>query len=58
MKRTGKCSLCGDCEARGFERNFFLYLLFTGPWEEENGREREVESLSEKKAIRDRRERF
>ncbi len=31
-------------------------LFLTGPWEEENGRARGAQSLSEKKAIRERRE--
>ncbi len=66
-KRTGDTSLCGESEARGIwasvsslstgrweplPRCFFL----TGPWEEENGRARGAGSLSEKKAIRERRE--
>ncbi len=61
VKRTGECSFC-DSKARGHWANasslvtgcsnhlprcFFL----TGPWEEENGRGRGAESLSEKKAI-------
>ncbi len=33
-----------------------LFFFLTDPWEEENGRARGVESLSEKKANRDRRE--
>ncbi len=67
IKRTGEISLCGENEARGIwagvsslsarrwkplPRCFFL----TGPWEEENGRARGAGSLSEKKAMRVRRE--
>ncbi len=66
-KRMGKRSLCGDGEEYGHWADVSSLntgcstplprcFLLTGPWEEENGRERRAESLSEKKAICERRE--
>ncbi len=67
VKRTGECSLCGQQGWWALSRrelashrllkysdpaNFFI----TGPWEAENWRARGAESLSEKKAILERRE--
>ncbi len=66
-KRTGETSLWGESEARGgtagvsslvselwdpLPRSFFL----TGSWEEKSGRAQGAESVSEKKANRERRE--
>ncbi len=65
VKRTAECSLCADGEARchwasvsslgtGFSNPLPRCFFLTGPWEKEKGRARGTESLSEKKAIRER----
>ncbi len=66
-KRTGETSQCGESEARGLWADVSLLsavhwdplpccFFLTGPCEEENRRAQGVESLSEKKAIRESKE--